>query len=293
MSYRLIGLAGLLSASFLGPAPTALTAQNRDGQSQFAMLDGARVHYQSWGKGNEALVLIHGWTCNLDNWRDQIPDLSQRARVVALDLPGHGQSDKPEVTYSMDYFARAVRAVMAAAEIQRAVLVGHSMGTPIARQFYRKYPNQTLGIVIVDGALQSFFGKPQMDSLLAGLRSPAYQDVAGGMLEMLAGPTASPELKERVRTSFLNTPQRVLVSAMQAMADSSIWTPDPITVPVLAILAGSPLWPPDIEQRDHLIAKKLEFQLWDGVGHFLMMEQPKRFNDAVTAFLDKNGLLKR
>ena len=73
-----------------------------DGESQFAKLDGARIHYKSWGKGKDALVLVHGWGCNLNHWRDQIPDLSKRNRVIALDLPGHGESDKPQqLAYTM------------------------------------------------------------------------------------------------------------------------------------------------------------------------------------------------
>jgi len=60
----------------------------------------------------EAIVLIHGWSCRLDYWRDQIPEFAKRTRVIAIDLPGHGQSDKPELTYSMDLFARAVDAVL-------------------------------------------------------------------------------------------------------------------------------------------------------------------------------------
>ena len=134
----------------------AATAQAFDGESKFAKLDGARIHYKSYGKGNEALVLVHGWTCNLDNWRDQIPDLAKRNRVIALDLPGHGQSDKPEIKYTMDLFANAIDAVMRDAKVERAVIVGHSMGTPVARQFYRKYPQKTLAIIIVDGSLRPF-----------------------------------------------------------------------------------------------------------------------------------------
>src|SRR5438876_542984 len=106
-----------------------------DGESRYAKLDlgpgkdRARVHYKSYGKGREALVLIHGWTCNLNYWREQIPDFAKRNRVIAIDLPGHGLSDKPQVAYSMDLFARAVEAVMRDAKVDWAVLVGHSMGT--------------------------------------------------------------------------------------------------------------------------------------------------------------------
>ncbi len=263
------------------------------GKSDYAKLDGNRIHYQSYGKGREALVLIHGWTCNLDYWREQVPDFAKRNRVIAIDLPGHGQSDKPQVAYSMDLFARAVDAVMRDAKVERAVLVGHSMGTPIARQFYRKYPRKTLAIVIVDGALRPFGDKKLMAGFIASFRGPNYKEAGKQMFAGMAGPNLSPELKERIQASFLNTPQYVVVSAMEGMADDSIWGQDKINVPVLAILAKSPFWPADTEQFYRSIAPSLDFQSWDGVGHFLMMEKPKQFNDAVIAFLDKNSLLKK
>src|SRR2546425_1040958 len=73
-----------------------------NGESRFTTLDGARIHYVNYGKGSEALVLIHGWTMNLDSWRDQVSDFAKRNRVIVIELPGHGQSDKPQITYSMD-----------------------------------------------------------------------------------------------------------------------------------------------------------------------------------------------
>src|SRR5436190_21166578 len=81
-------------------------------KTRFTKLDGARIHYVNYGKGDEAQVLIHGWTQNIDAWRDQFADFAKRNRVIAIDLPGHGQSDKPQLNYSMEYFARAVEAVM-------------------------------------------------------------------------------------------------------------------------------------------------------------------------------------
>lgn len=278
------------------PAPTNSSAKEKKGptaESRFTTLDGARIHYVNYGKGSEALVLIHGWTCNLDNWRDQMPDFAKRNRVIAIDLPGHGQSDKPQITYSMDLFARAVEAVMRDAKVKRAVLVGHSMGTPVARQFYRKYPQKTLAIVIVDGALRPFGNKALMDRLIEGFRGPNYKDSAGQMFAGMMGPNLSAEAQERIKASFLNTPQHVLVSAMEGMADASIWGEDKINVPVLAVMAKNPFYPPNLEQLYRGIAPNLEFQMWDGVGHFIMMEKPKEFNAAVLQFLDKNKLLKK
>lgn len=262
-----------------------------DGESQYAKLDGARIHYKSYGKGRDALVLIHGWTCNLENWRDQIPDLSKRNRVIALDLPGHGQSDKPQIAYTMDLFANAIDAVLRDAKVEHAVLVGHSMGTPVARQFYRKYPQKTLAIVIVDGGLRLFGTKEMRDGFLTMFRSPGYKEAGKQMFTQMAGKLPAAEV-ERLNASFANTPQYVTVSAMESMGDEALYTTDKINVPVFAILGKSPYWPADTEQFLRGLAPDLEFQMWEGVGHFLMIDKPKQFNDAVIAFLNKKNLLK-
>lgn len=268
------------------------TAFAGDGDSQFAKLEGARVHYKSWGKGKDALVLVHGWGCNLNHWRDQIPDFAKRNRVIALDLPGHGESDKPQqLAYTMDLFANAIDAVMRDAKVERAVVMGHSMGTPVARQFYRKYPQKTLSIVIVDGGLRLFGTKEMREQFQAMVRAPNWKEAGTQMFKQMSG-TMAPADQERVVTSFTSTPQYVLVGAMENMNQESLYGPDKINVPVFAILAKSPFWAPDTEEYFRSIAPDFEMQMWEGVSHFLMMEKPKQFNDAVIAFLNKKALLK-
>jgi pimeloyl-ACP methyl ester carboxylesterase len=270
---------------------TASFAVAQNGESKYAKLGANKIHYKSYGTGKDALVLVHCWTCNMDLWRDHIPELSKRARVVALDLPGHGLSDKPETAYSMDFFADAIDAVMKDAGVEHAVLVGHSMGTPVVRQFYRKYPQKTLGLVIVDGALRPFGTKEQREQFTAPLRGPNYKE-AGAQMFAAMGATLSDADKERVKTSFLNTPQYVMVSSMDAMYTDTLYAPDKINVPVLAILAKSPFWQPDTEQFLRSLAPDLTFQMWEGVSHFLFLERPKEFDAAVIAFLDQKKLLK-
>src|ERR1051325_7022748 len=119
---KILNYGRLLFASVLVLAATPL-GQAQKPESRFAKLDDARVHYVNYGKGDEALVLIHGWTQNADAWRDNIPDLAKRNRVIVVELPGHGQSDKPQTNYSMEYFARAVDVVTRDAKVKRAVLV--------------------------------------------------------------------------------------------------------------------------------------------------------------------------
>jgi len=288
-----VALAGASVAAAHSPAKFTL-AKATDGDSRFATLDGARINYKSYGKGSEAIVLVHGWTGNLDVWSEHIANLRRtRGRVLALSLPGHGESDKPQTVYSMDFYARAVEAVMRDAKVKRAVLVGHSMGTPVVRQFYRKYPHKTLALVIVDGALRPYGDKKLMEGVFAALRGPGYKEVGKQMFAGMFGPNLSAENRERVQASFQNTPQHVLVGAMEGMVDDSIWGGDKINVPVLAVMAKSPFWPADTEQFYRSLAPTLDFQMWDGVGHFLMMEKPAQFDEAVIAFLDKHKLLKK
>lgn len=286
----LVSLFGLVTV-FANEPP--LSAQVSNYEPRLTKLDGNRIHYESHGTGREAIVLIHGWTCDLGFWLGQIQDLTKRARVIAVDLPGHGKSDKPQIAYTMDLFARAVDAVMQDAGVDRGVLVGHSMGTPVARQFYRKYPKKTLGLVVVDGPLRPFGDKKMMDDFIAPLRGPHYKEQAAQFINGMMGPEVSAALRERIQTSMLSTPQYVAVSAIEGMAEESIWKQDKVDVPVLAVLAKTPFWPADNEQIFRGIVPNLDYQMWDGVSHFLMMEKPKEFNAAVIAFLDKQRLLKK
>jgi pimeloyl-ACP methyl ester carboxylesterase len=224
-------------------------------------------------------------------WRDQQPAFDKKSRVILIDLPGHGKSDKPQVAYTQDLFARAVAAVLKDAGVQRAVLVGHSMGTPVIREFYRKHPEKTAALVIVDGALRPFGDAKAMEPFIAPLRGPNYRQAASEFVDQMMS-TVSPELKAQIKGTMLSTPQHVAVSAMEGMIDPAIWKDDKITVPVLAVLAKSPFWPPDNEKFFRSVVPDLEYHMWEGVSHFLMNEKPDEFNKTLMAFLQKKGFLK-
>jgi hypothetical protein len=255
---------------------------------RFADFNGVKVRYQSFGKGDEALIFVHGWTCNSDFWKAQF-NLYGNRRVIAIDLPGHGESDKPETDYTMDFFAESIKAVMDEADVKRAVLVGHSMGTPVIRQFYRLYPKKVLGLIIVDGSLRSGT-KEQVEEFMTPLRTDyakASVEFVDGMLQ----PIRDEKLKQEIRAAMLATPNYVGLSAMEGMINEKIWTNDKIDVPVLAILAESPWWKADEKEFFASIAPKLDFRMWQGVSHFLMMEKPLQFSQSVRFYLNKNKFL--
>ena len=270
---------------------SCLFAESAKPGSKWAKLDGNKIHYYDIGnkKADNALVLIHGWTCNADFWKDSL-NAFPGYRVIALDLPGHGRSDKPKLDYSMAYFAKSVDAVMKRAGVKKAVLVGHSMGTPISREFYRLYPERTRGIVIVDGALRSFFPKAMADQMIGQMKAN-YKESSARFVDGMAVVVKDEGLRKFIREAMLSAPDYVAISAMEGMADEKIWKEDKITVPVLAVMAQSPFWPPDVKEVFTSIAPNIDFQMWTGVSHFLHMEKPTEFNEQVRGFFVKNKLL--
>jgi pimeloyl-ACP methyl ester carboxylesterase len=283
-----IGFIALLVASAV-----ALRAEDAPelGSSRSTQLDGAKVHYTDYGAGENALVFVHGWSCDETFWAGQAPALAAKFHVITIDLPGHGQSDKPQIAYTMDLYARAIDAVLRDAKVKAATLIGHSNGTPVIRQFYRMFPEKTRALVIVEGALRPFGDKAMMEKFVAQLKAPNYEESTGEMIDGMTSPIHDPAMRENIKTAMLRTPQHVAASEMEATLDPELWKPDKINVPVLMILAKQPFWNAAYEQFVRGIVADLDYQVWEGVSHFLMMEQPAKFNAALIAFLEKHKLL--
>jgi pimeloyl-ACP methyl ester carboxylesterase len=285
--------AGLLLAAGLSARAEAPADALDKAPSRFAKSDGIKVHYKSLGKGESALVFVHGWTADMTSWRYQVPAFDGKVRMVLIDLPGHGKSDKPKVEYTMDVFARAVDAVLADSGVTKAVLAGHSMGTPVARQYYRLYPKKVLGLVAVDGRLQKFDLPPEaIKKFVEQLEGPDFKVTMGKFIDGMLTKDTPEEVRKHLKEAYPAAPQHVAVSAMKAMQDPAIWKDDPIKVPVQTILAKAPFWTPDYEKYVRKLAPGIDYQMMDGVGHFLMMEKPKEFNALLLAFLERNGVVK-
>lgn len=259
---------------------------NAGTDNNFAHFDNLQIHYESTGVGDNAIVFVHGWTCDVHSWRAQLQALPNQ-RVLAIDLPGHGQSDKPRIDYTMSFFARAVEAVMRDAKVECAVLVGHSMGAPIIREFYRLSPQRTTALVIVDGALRPMMPKEKSEPLLEQLRAD-YRAMSQKMVDGMLTPVRDQKMREQIRASMLATPDYVAISAMQSMTDESLYRPDSINVPMLAVLAKSPFWPADTESFLRSIAPDLEFHMLEGVSHFLMADEPEKFNALLRDFVARH-----
>jgi pimeloyl-ACP methyl ester carboxylesterase len=291
----------------------ASLCQGADPASHFVSLDGIKIHYESYGGSGSntqaggtrttgtqtsgtqnpgALVFIHGWTCDLTFWRGQEPVYTTH-RSLLIDLPGHGLSDKPHRSYPMEYFARAVEAVMRDAGVSRGVLVGHSLGGPIAYAFLRQFPQEASAMVLVDAEVRPGSAGPihpdqqkiQMAARARAMSGPAGdRNFAKSVEEMFSDKTPEP-VRQEIRSRMLATPKWVRVAAVTS--PSSLPPPgkdETFPIPAIAIQAAS-----NGTEARFAIMKTLfpsmRLEMWEGNGHFLMREEPERFNHELEAFL--------
>jgi acetamidase/formamidase/pimeloyl-ACP methyl ester carboxylesterase len=264
-----------------------------------ATLDGHRVHYESFGQGTEALVFIHGWTCDLTFWRGQAP-VYQKRRSLLIDLPGHGQSDQPDMAYTQELFARAVEAVMRHAGVERATLIGHSMGVPVSLTFVRLFPEKAVALVLVDGGpplppkddAERRKGAEAFAARAKSYRAPDYLGPMRQAIDSMFSTQTSAALRDEIRSKMTSTPQHVVASAMEGMGAMVQRYAEGFrfSLPALAVFAKRPTRSPAYESYLRTLLPNLRsYQEWEGAGHFLMMEQPERFNAALLDFLESPG----
>ncbi len=247
--------------------------------------EGGRVAYEDFGRGDEALLFVHGWACDMTFWRYQVPALSYLTRLIAVDLPGHGRSDPPLGELDMDTLARSLVAVLDHAGVEKALLVGHSNGTQVVRAFQRRFPERTRGLVTVDGALKNLFPQEQVEAMAAPLRGENYLDVASGFVRGMLGSRLDESLRSEVEERMLQTPQEIMVASLLAASAPENDSQDPIEVPLLAIHARAPFWTEEYEAYVRDLAPDCDYVVLDGVGHFLMLEDPEGFNELIDRFV--------
>ena len=280
-----------ISITLLFITTISLFAQPVVSESKFADVDHLKVHYTNYGKGDTALFFVHGWAGDETVWSEQAPALAEQIRVITIDLPGHGQSDKPNtVSYDKDLYSRAIDGVISDANVKSVILVGHSNGTPFTREYYRKFPDKVKALVVVDGPLRAFFNKEAIEKFIAPMREN-YQEGAGHFADAITKPIKDAALRDKIKTMMLKTPQYVAISEFEATGDPDLWKPDKIEIPTLLVLAKQPAWGPEYEKFVRDLIPKLDYEVWEGVSHFLMMEKPSEFNAAIRKFLDQNHLL--
>ena len=136
-----------------------------------AVEGGIRLHYRDWGGKGWPVLMLHGLSSTSHIWDLVAPLLVDEARVVALDLRGHGQSDKPDVDYSYEQVGGDVFNVIAQLEMDRPVIVGHSYGAGVGLWIAARDPDLLAGLIMVDGGFMDM-GDMSWEQALETLTPP-------------------------------------------------------------------------------------------------------------------------
>lgn len=262
------------------PPPSPLTLE---------LEDGTTLAYETFGQGDTAVVMLHCWGCNRQFWRHQVAPLVKAGyRVVTLDLPGHGEAGSERDEWRVGDYAQDVRGLVDDLGLEHVILVGHSMGGPVAAMTAPLLDERARGIVCVDTLHDAEFEWPEgmSERMARGFES----DMAGaldGFLAQMFPPGTDPDLVAWIRDQALAADSEALVDLMRDFGsiDQAAML-DAVQVPVRCINArpeDERGMPTAVETNRRYV--DFDVVLMDGVGHYPQLEAPERFNQHLLEML--------
>ena len=275
-------------------------------KDQYVEVGNIRTRYWALGDGKSSAILLHGLGGYIENWEENIEPLAQSYRVYALDLVGFGRSDKPQVRYSIPYMAEFVHEFMIVQDVDRAALIGESMGGAIALRFAQQYPRQVEKIVLAASAglgkeVSIYFRIMSLPILGELFARPSRKGTAQLLRQLFHDQDLITDqwIEEDYEISSLPGAQRCLLSALRSMCNawgvkSDTYRPildrlEEIEVPTLVIWGTQDRILP--VAHAHRAAKRLpnaRVHIFDPCGHVPNIEHSEEFNALVIDFL-RNG----
>ena len=257
--------------------------------------DSVKVHYKIWHPAAapeaKTLCFIHGFGCDMNTWEKQFEAFrDEEVRLIFIDLPGYGMSDKPMADYTFDFFARAIDGVLNANDIKDAVFVGHSLGTPVCRHTLMTTAHGG-ALVDVDG-VYCFYDGTETPEYVEAIEQFGHafdgadcREVIEGFVTSLSGKETPQWVTDYAMSVMPETPQYVASSTMQNLVDRKWWPQSQLTLPVMVICTQNSGLEPDNEQKMQALYPNLDYTELTTCGHFIHMEQPELFNEKLRDFI--------
>ena len=250
-------------------------------------VNGVQLAYTLCGQG-AAVVFLHGWMCNRTFWRRQYQELASRNyRCLAIDFRGHGDSEAPPAGYSIQQLSGDVGATMASLGLERAVIVGHSMGGMVAQHFCLEQPEQTAALVLV-ATIASDPGDRLISKRIASDACPmGFPRAFDRHFDAWFAPGTPKSVRRWVKTQMRSTPEdlgRALVGAYSRF-DLTRRLGE-IQRPTLVIGTRSDdSAPPGQSRRLAELIPGAQLALIEDCGHFPMLEKPQQLSRKLLPFL--------
>ena len=248
--------------------------------------DGVRIAYEVHGKGALALVFVHGWSCNRSFWAGQIEPFSRQFKVVAIDLAGHGDSGRNREKWTIQSYGDDVAAVVKKLDLRRVILVGHSMGGDVIPEAALRLPGRVVGLIWLDTYRKLGAGRtPEEVEAFAAKFRPNFSEATRDFVRSMFVSTSDPALVERVAVAMSSAPPSVALPSLESAFSYSREMPKTLQQLHLPVIAINPEnGPTDVASLEHYGVHVI---FMPGVGHFLMMEDPKRFNGLLGTAIDR------
>ena len=265
-------------------------------ESQYVTIDDSiRVHYKIWNSQADAktICFVHGFGCDMNTWEKQFEAFrdDKDLQLVFIDLPGYGQSDKPHVEYTLDFFAHAIDEVLNENGVKsNVILVGHSLGTPVCRHTIMTTTHKG-ALVDVDGVYCFYDGTETPEYVEAvnqfghAFDGPDCRDVITGFVSSLAGKDTPQEINDYAMSVMPETPQYVASSTMQHLVEKKWWNNTQISQPVMVICTQNSGLDPDNKQKMERLYPNLDYTELTTCGHFIHMERSELFNGKLKTFI--------
>jgi len=244
----------------------------------FTVRDGVRLAYVEAGQGGEPVLLVHGMQCDHTHMLPLFEHLARSRRVVAVDLRGHGASDKPAGDYSNAVFHADIAHLCAALGLARPVGIGHSFGGSMLLDLAVQRPDLLGGLVLLDSGVRTLADKQA--ELGPAYEAPVSREF---LASRLFGPDDPPALKAAILERMAATPQHV-VDAMRktVLAFDGAAAAQACRLPALFLLADKPFT--DAATLASLGPNWRTGQVV-GAGHFVQLVAPDQVNAMVDRFL--------
>ena len=252
--------------------------------------DGVQIHYASGGNGSPALVFIHGWNCDRSYWSAQLPFFVATHQVVAIDLAGHGDSGINRKTWSMANFGADVAAVADALQLEDIILVGHSMGGPVALEAAKLLKGRVKMVIGADtlSDVSQRYADEQLEGMLGAMAADFTGTVESLVRSSFFLPTSDPALIDQIARDMSAAPPAAGIGAFEGFArwfdEDSEKTLADVDVPIRLINSD---YRPTNTSAGRVLTASFEATLMSGVGHFVMQEDPAQFNAIMAELLNR------
>ena len=258
-----------------------------------AYCGGIASGYDDVGSG-DAVVFLHGFPHHRALWASQVAALVDRARCIAPDLRGFGESSV-HPPYSVDQYADDLAALLDSLRIERAVVCGLSMGGYVALAFWRRHRARVRALILMDtrAGNDSAEGRERRDQMIALARQRGSEAVADAMITGMVGKRTRekcPEVVDDVHRMLESAPVDGVVGALEALRDrpDSTATLETIDVPTLIVVGEDDvLTPPGEAMLLHAGIRGSTLEVIAGAGHVANVERPAAVNHVITEFLAK------